>query len=332
MEQQSSRAPDAPATFSTVTLSPALDVTLSCRKFPEPGDVITGFSEIETPGGKGLNAVRWLAMRGHPVVASGILGEEGAAPFESLLARYGIVDSLGRVPGPNRRNVMITSPGGMFKVNRQAFPHLRPEDWSLERILAPCLETAACVLAGSLPRAVPPAIYADLIAALRRAGVPAVLDTAGLPLALGLEAGPAVIKPNSVECGELLGATPKTPEDFRSACRTLLEKAECVLISDGPGGCWFAARALGGRILHGSAPPVKVVDTTAAGDTLLAEFCHRHFPGRGIDEDVIRHACAAGAAATEMPGAASPSLARVDALAGEVVVTSFEGSTKSTLA
>lgn len=68
MEQQSSRAPDAPATFSTVTLSPALDVTLSCRKFPEPGDVITGFSEIETPGGKGLNAARWLAMRGHPVV------------------------------------------------------------------------------------------------------------------------------------------------------------------------------------------------------------------------------------------------------------------------
>ena len=65
--------------FSTVTLAPALDITLTCRKFPEPGDVITGFSEIETPGGKGLNAARWLAMRGHPVVASGIIGAEDIA-------------------------------------------------------------------------------------------------------------------------------------------------------------------------------------------------------------------------------------------------------------
>ena len=48
--------------------------------------------------------------------------------------------------------------------------------------------------------------------------------------------------------------------------------------------------------------------------------------GHGLDEDAIRHACAAGAAATEMPGAASPSLTRVDALADEVVVTRFEGN------
>ena len=312
--------------FSTVTLAPALDITLTCRKFPEPGDVITGFSEIETPGGKGLNAARWLAMRGHSVVASGIIGAEGIAPFLALLARYGVADALCRVPGSNRRNVMVTSPGGMFKVNRQAFPCLRAEDWSLERILAPCLEADVCVLAGSLPRAVPPSVYAAMIEALRRAGVPAVLDAASASLALGLEAGPALIKPNSQECGELLGSEPRTPGDFLAACRTLLEKAECVLISDGPGGCWFAARGDGGRIYHGSAPSVDVMDTTAAGDALLAEFCHWHFPTRRLDEDAIRHACAAGAAATEMPGAASPSLARVDALAGEVVVTTYESN------
>ena len=101
-----------------------------------------------------------------------------------------------------------------------------------------------------------------------------------------------------------------------------------MLISDGPGGCWFAVREDGGRIFHGSAPQVDVMDTTAAGDALLAEFCHWHFPGRRLDEHAIRHACAAGAAATEMPGAASPALTRVDALAGEVVVTRFEGNSK----
>lgn len=309
--------------FSTITLAPALDITLTCRKFPKPGDVITGFSEVETPGGKGLNAARWLAMRGHSVVASGLIGAEDIPPFQEMLSRYGILDALCRVPGSNRRNMMIASPEGMFKVNRPAFPALRSEDWSLSDILAPCLGSEVCVLAGSLPRTMVPSVYAAMIEALRRVGVPAVLDTAGAPLALGLEAGPTVIKPNSQECGELLGAEPRTPAEFQAACRTLLEKAECVLISDGPGGCWFARRDDSGRIFHGSAPDAVVKDTTAAGDTLLAEFCHWHFPEKRLDEDTIRHACAAGAAATEMPGAASPTLARVEELANDVVVTVY---------
>ena len=216
---------------------------------------------------------------------------------------------------------MVAAPEGMFMVS-QAFPfcNRRTGAW---RILAPCPGRRVRA-GGALPRAVPPSVYAEMIAALRRAGVPAVLDAAGTPLALGLEAGPALIKPNSQECGEILGAVPRTPGEFQAACRTLLEKAECVLISDGPGGCWFAAREDGGRIFHGSAPQVDVMDTTAAGDALLAEFCHWHFPGRRLDEHAIRHACAAAAGHRCPAPPAGPDARR--RARGQSRVTRFEGN------
>lgn len=307
--------------FSTITLSPAIDILLSTDKFPEPGDVLKGFGEVETPGGKGLNLARWLAMRGHPVLAAGLLGLERADLFEQMLGAYGIQDALIRVKGPSRRNVMFTTPGGMFKLNRPAFPNLRSEDWSVSRVLDPCIAHASvCIIAGSLPSSVDSSVYADMIVQLRRAGVSAVLDTSGAALEAGLEASPCVIKPNRYECAELLGSEPKTPEDFTTACLRLLAKCACVIISDGPDGCWFADRTDGGRVFHGTAPLVDVVDTTAAGDALLAEFCHHYFPSTILDETAIRFACAAGAAATTMPGAAAPSLDLVDRLAKEVQI------------
>ena len=308
--------------FSTITLSPAIDILLSVDKFPEPGDVLKGFGEIETPGGKGLNSARWLAMRGHPVLASGLLGLERADLFERMMGTYGIRGAFIRVEGPSRRNVMFTTPGGMFKLNRPAFPNLSDAAWSMDRVLAPCIANSnVCVIAGSLPSTLAPSMYADMIGKLREAGISTVLDTSGSALECGIEAGPCVIKPNRYECAELLGSEPNTPEDFRAACLRLLEKCGCVIISDGPDGCWFADRSMGGRVWHGSAPLVDVVDTTAAGDALLAEFCHHYFPSSVLDETAIRYACAAGAAATTMPGAASPSLDLVARLAAEVQVS-----------
>ena len=307
--------------FATITLSPALDVTLTCDKFPESGDVLTGRAEVETPGGKGLNVARWLATRGHPVVAAGLLGRDNAAPFETLMGAFGIQDALLRVPGANRRNVMMTSPQGMFKVNRCAFPDLRSSDWDIARVLEPCFPASVCVLAGSLPVTISSTVYAEMIVRLREGGIPAVLDTSGPALERGLEALPSLIKPNRPECEHLLGVRLRRPKDFRNACLKLLERATCVLLSDGVDGCWFADRLAGGRVFHGSAPAVAVVDTTAAGDSLLAEFCHSYFPDCVMDEVMLRNACAAGAAATTMPGALTPPMTLVSHLASLVHVT-----------
>ena len=56
-------------------------------------------------------------------------------------------------------------------------------------------------------------------------------------------------------------------------------------------------------------PKVEVLDTTAAGDTLLAEWC---FSGD------VHMAVAAGSAACTMPGGRPPDVEQVKRLAGEV--------------
>jgi fructose-1-phosphate kinase PfkB-like protein len=119
---------------------------------------------------------------------------------------------------------------------------------------------------------------------------------------LGLEAGPDLIKPNAEECEPLVGFVPKSPDEFIRAMAILRKKARHVIISDGGTGAWFDGTFV-------SAPNVDVADTTAAGDTLLAEFCWSRFAEDGGDVPLIEAAkwsVAAGSAACTMPGGSPP--------------------------
>jgi sugar/nucleoside kinase (ribokinase family) len=71
-----------------------------------------------------------------------------------------------------------------------------------------------------------------------------------------------------------------------------------LLGADNAAGCWFNGAFF-------PAPKVKVLDTTAAGDTLLAEWCFSGDPRRAV---------ASGSAACTMPGGEPPSLSLVESL------------------
>ena len=125
-----------------------------------------------------------------------------------------------------------------------------------------------------------------------------------------MKAHPDVIKPNAEECEALVGFMPKTPDDFKKANAALKAFCDYPIISDGGAGCWFDGEFV-------AAPKVEVLDTTAAGDTLLAEWCWRRFGGlEGLE--VGRWAVAAGSAACTMPGGTPPDAALVEALSREV--------------
>ena len=113
-----------------------------------------------------------------------------------------------------------------------------------------------------------------------------------------MKAHPDVIKPNADECAPLVGFVPSSPDDFRRATEALRAFCRTPIISDGAGGCWFD----GG---FAAAPEVEVLDTTAAGDTLLAEWCFSRDPRRAV---------AAGSASCTMPGGAPPDYSLVERL------------------
>ena len=316
---EASAGPAGEAEFICLCMAPAVDATVRLGRAPRgEGEIFKDADVAETPGGKALNVARWLALRGARAACGGLLGTGNDGPFAAELARFGVADRFVRVPGPTRRNEAVVWPGGSFKVNQAAFPALanRPE-WRNgafgERVLAALVpprrtrRRRIAVLSGSLPRGCPPSFYADCVRRLRAAGAVAVLDASGEALSRGLAAGPDLVKPNAEECAALVGFVPKTPAAFRRATRLLRAKAAHAIVSDGARGAWFDGAFV-------PAPRVEVLDPTAAGDTLLAEYCFRVF-GKGSDPaTAARWAVAAGSAACTTPGGEPPPARLVEAL------------------
>ena len=334
--------------YYCLCMSPAIDATVTLPRAPKgDGEIFKDVAEEENVGGKTVNVARWLALRGADVACGGLLGEDNDRPFAKELAKYGIEDRFVRVPGATRRNEMIVWPGGSMKLNRSAFPGLGSGtsetggtsatsgtdgmatliDQVLSRLSHSSYSSHAshssqhgvAILSGSLPPATPKDFYARAVAAFKAQGWLTVLDASGEAMRLGLEAGPDLIKPNAEECEPLVGFVPKTPEEFARATAMLREKAAHVVISDGGAGAWFDGEFV-------PAPKVEVVDTTAAGDTLLAEFCWRFWgngeQGTGNRErgmEAGRWAVAAGSAACTMPGGAPPARELVEQLFKDVL-------------
>lgn len=312
--------------FFCLCMSPAIDATVRLPSAPKgEGEIFKDVVEEENVGGKAVNVARWLAIRGAEVACGGLLGEDNDRPFAKELAKYAIRDRFVRVPGATRRNEMIVWPGGSVKLNRAAFPGLAAVP-SLDSLLSlsSFSSSAVAILSGSLPPVVPKDFYASAVARLKSLGFTVVLDASGAALVEGIKAHPDVIKPNAEECEPLVGFVPKAPGEFAKATDILREKVAHVIISDGGAGAWFDGDFV-------AAPKVDVVDTTAAGDTLLAEWCWRVFgeadlsrvehvervdgEGAGVlSRDAAGWAVAAGSAACTMPGGAPPPASLVDGL------------------
>ena len=95
----------------TVTVNPALDQTLWIPGFAA-ARVNRVEREVVRPGGKGVNVAARLAELGVSVAATGLLGNDNAAPFVALMADRGIEDGFVRQPGATRTGVKIVDPVG----------------------------------------------------------------------------------------------------------------------------------------------------------------------------------------------------------------------------
>ena len=300
--------------FLCICLSPAVDATVKMDTWPTDGCIVKNAVDVFAPGGKTVNVARWLAKRGASVACGGLLGEDNAVMFEKELAKYDIEDRFVRVPGATRVNEMFVTPQGSFKVNRPAFPGVCGLD-VIEKLeaLVKGEEFDVAIISGSLPRDFAVDTYRRLVECAKAAGAKVVLDASGQALVEGVKAHPDVIKPNAEECEALVGFVPKTPDDFRRATAALKAFCDYPIISDGGAGCWFDGAFV-------AAPKVEVLDTTAAGDTLLAEWCWRRFGGLGGlgGLEAGRWAVAAGSAACTMPGGEPPDVELVARLASSV--------------
>ena len=324
---------------TTVSLNPAIDQTVLCSPFALD-TVNRGQVLRQEAGGKGVNVATFLADSGCPAAATGFLGRENAAIFETWLAQRGIEDCFVRIAGATRLGIKIVDlvSGHTTDIN---LPGLSPDEAAVTRLLelVPVLASASdwLVLTGSLPPGLPVDFYARLTRLAHAQGCPVLLDSSGPALRAGLAAGPDILKPNLAELQELLSCTfdPADLQGIAGAARGLLGTGatisddaamayggaigngagiRLVVVSLGPQGALFVEP---GRTLHALPPALEVRSTVGAGDALVAGLLSALLAGLDLPACACR-AIAFSAAAVSAERRALPAMRELEALASLV--------------
>jgi 1-phosphofructokinase/tagatose 6-phosphate kinase len=289
----------------TVTLNAAIDRTLTVPNF-QRGQRHRASASATLAGGKGINVARALKALGVPVVATGLVGGTTGSRIVEELTAEAILNDFVHIEGESRTSTAVVDPtGGTYTEINEWGPAVHPAelDTLLEKLRYLTQDAEFVVFAGSLPRDVGDDFYAEAIHELARRHVPAVLDTDGEPLRLGVEAEPFLVAPNQAEAESLVGQEFHDDEDFLLALDGIVDMgARNVLITTEEGALALLREDREAKRYRAHAPRVDPVSAVGSGDVLLASFLAARHAGRTNDE-ALRAAVAAGAASTLEIGA-----------------------------
>lgn len=258
----------------TVTLNPALDQTIQLDALVR-GQVHRAQAVRFDPGGKGVNVASCLSDWNLATVATGLLGADNAAPFETLFAAKGIEDRFVRVPGETRTNIKLLEISGDGVTTDINLPGPFVGRAALDQVRAQfttVVEGDIVVLSGSLPASLPHDTYRDISRDLRTAGARVILDASGPALAEVLTASqdalPFCIKPNRHELEAWVGRPLEEPAAVLAAARSLLGLGmSLVVVSLGVQGALFVS---GEGFLHAAPPALERGSSVGAGDAMVA--------------------------------------------------------------
>ena len=306
----------------TVTLNPSIDRTAPIAGPLRRGQVNRLGSSTEVAAGKGVNISRVLRGAGIETCAVVPAGAKGRLTLG--LNHDDIPHQVVPVAAAVRTNLTITEPDGTTTKINEPGADLSPEELTAieEAIVEQSSGAQWVVLSGSLPPGVPTHWYATMTDRLHEIGVKVAVDTSDQPLqelaARLPDCAPDLVKPNSVELGQLCGidgdslesaATRGQFDDVVVAARGLHGIAEVIVTLGGTGALLITEH----DAWHARPEPVEVKSTVGAGDSSLAGFLLARTRG-DQPENCLRAAVAWGTAAAALPGSTMPTPSQADAI------------------
>ena len=154
----------------TVTLNAAIDRTLVVPNF-QPGQRHRASVGFPSAGGKGINVARALKRLGAPVVCTGLAGGRTGTLLVEELTNEGILNDFVRIRAESRTSIAVLDPtsNAYTEINEWG-PEVSAEELAILREKLAYLAQRAefVVLSGSLPRAVDPSFYGELVRELNR--------------------------------------------------------------------------------------------------------------------------------------------------------------------
>jgi 1-phosphofructokinase family hexose kinase len=289
----------------TVTLNAAIDRTLTVPNF-QLGHRHRASQGLTLAGGKGINVARALKRLDVPVVATGLAGGRTGTRIVEELTSEAILNDFVRIADESRTSTAVVDPtAATYTEINEWGPHVEPEELAmlLEKISYLARGADMVVFAGTLPRGVDDAFYAEAIRDLNRRHVPAVLDSEGPPLRLGVEAEVFLVTPNQREAEGLVGQELGVDEDYMMALDRIADMgARNVLITAETRSFGLFRAERKRTLFRADAPLVEPVSAVGSGDVLLAAFLAAWVAEKPL-EDSLKIAVAAGAASTLEVGA-----------------------------
>jgi ribokinase len=274
-----------------------VDLVVSVGRLPRAGETVAGGTFARYGGGKGANQAVAAARLGAAVAIVGAVGaDEMGEEALAELAGEGIdVDHVARLDGvPTGVAAIVVDEAGENQIAVASGANAALDAQTVEPALAALLtgdpEPGVVLLGNEVPEE---AVAAGLRAAAA-AGWLAVLNPAPARASEGALGG-VVLTPNADEARALAGE-----DDVEAAARALAARTSApVLVTLGGDG----ALLLDGHDMQRlPAPPVEVVDTTGAGDTVNGALAAELAAGRPL-ADAVRFALAAAARSTTAAGA-----------------------------
>ena len=289
----------------TVTLNAAIDRTVAVPNF-RLGRRHRAVESRTVAGGKGVNVARALKLLGRPVIATGLAGGPTGARILELLTEESILNDFTTIAGESRTNLAIIDPTSseQTEINERG-PEVDPSEVEefIEKLLYLAKGASLCVLAGTLPPAVDPALYARLVGELRREGVQALLDTEGEPMRLGLRAEPAIVAPNVEEAEGAVGHEFNDADDVALGLTSLLEMGAREAIITRPEGCVAILSENGAPHRYEvEIEPLEPISGVGSGDCFLAGYAAARYEGASARES-LAFGVACGAESTQHFGA-----------------------------
>lgn len=310
----------------TVTLNAAIDRTVAVPNF-RLGQRHRAVESRTFAGGKGVNVARALKLLGRPVIATGLAGGGTGAGILERLAEESILHDFTRIQGESRTNLAVVDPtsGEQTEINERGPEVSAVEvDGFVEKLLYLGQGASLCVLAGSVPPGVDPAIYARMVSELRGLGVATVLDTDGEPMRLGLRAEPSVVAPNVGEAEQAVGHEFNDADDFALGLAGLLEMGAGDAVITREAGC-VAIVGTGSdrRRYEVEIEPLEPISGVGSGDCFLAGYVAARYQG-GSERECLAYGVACGAESTQHFGAGSLDVNAVERLLPRVQVRELD--------
>ncbi|GII81102.1 ribokinase [Sphaerisporangium rufum] len=276
-----------------------MDLVAYVSTAPRRGETVTGRAFRAVPGGKGANQAIAVARAGAGAAFLGAVGADEFGPvLREALAGAGVdVTRLRTVPGPSGiAHIVVDGDGGNSII---VIPGANGTVTGPDAAdLAAIRRSDALLLQLELP-------MDAVVAAATQAEVPVVLTPAPARELPGeLLAAVGLLIPNEHEAAALTGLA-----DPQESLAALLDLVPEVVITLGAAGAIYGSRS--GERARVPAPPVRAVDTTAAGDTFAGALAVARAEGRP-HRDALRFATAAAALSVQREGAGPSMPARAE--------------------